>query len=375
MNGRIRPNKSLYRTLSYNELKVLKGMAELLLAENFIKDTQKLSHEDKLHHFNLRITLNERVEQNTLHITINFGNAERIDNDLMKTLARQYMDGIGYGDQPYLVYRHNDAAHEHLHVVTTNLRPDGSQIVLDREQLRASHRLTGRLEKKYALIRFEKATLREGEKSNLNPAARVIYGKAPTRDSINRVLSSVIDQYKYTNLDEFNAILREYNIKADRGSEGSFLYKCKGLLYQVLDDNGRNIGKCIKASSFPVKPTLTNLEKKFALNESLRQEYRQRITVSVDWSLAGRAAPNWSEFKESLRKDNISVVAQEGKKGSQGSIYFIDHQAKSVFEGAGIGTKYSMSAIRERCAPDQDLAQELGLILEDELTHRLHHGL
>lgn len=374
MNGRIRPNKSIYSTLSYNELKVEKGKAELLLAENFIKDRPKLRREDSLHHFNQRISLNDRAEQTTLHITINFGHGEKIDNDLMQILARRYMEGIGYEDQPYLVYRHHDAAHEHLHVVTTNLRADGSQIVLDREDLRASHRLTRQLEKEYSLMKFEKAALTETEKQKLNVGYRVVYGNEPTRDSISRVLNIVIDNYKYTTLDELNAILRSHNVKADRGSEESFLYQCKGLLYQVLDDQGHQLGKCIKASSFPRKPTLSNLEKKFIINEPLRQESRQRVALAIDWTLAG-TAPDWPQFKEALERESISVVVQEIKKDSQAAVYFIDHQAKCVFEGAGMGVQYSMKAIRERCAPERAQTQEQGLELEEKLSHRLHLGL
>lgn len=38
------------------------------------------------------------------------------------------MERIGFGEQPYLVYKHNDAAHTHVHIATINIKPDGKRI-------------------------------------------------------------------------------------------------------------------------------------------------------------------------------------------------------------------------------------------------------
>ena len=65
--------------------------------------------------------------------------------------------------------------------------------------------------------------------------------------------------------------LQQYNVLADRGSEGSRVHKNHGLFYRILDEKGNTIGVPIKASSFHNKPTLKYLEERFAANETARQ--------------------------------------------------------------------------------------------------------
>ena len=85
---------------------------------------------------------------------------------------------------------------------------------------------------------------------------RVQYGKAETKRAITNVLDHVLPTYKYASLAELNAILQQYNIIADRGSEDSRIYQSKGLVYRVLDSNGEKVGVPIKASLIYSKPTL-----------------------------------------------------------------------------------------------------------------------
>ncbi|WP_370583478.1 relaxase/mobilization nuclease domain-containing protein [Pedobacter sp. ASV12] len=59
------------------------------------------------------------------HISLNFEASEKIDNTKMQQIAIAYMELIGFGDQPYLVYRHNDIAHQHTHIATTSIQRDG----------------------------------------------------------------------------------------------------------------------------------------------------------------------------------------------------------------------------------------------------------
>lgn len=60
----------------------------------------------------------------------------------------------------------------------------------------------------------------------------------------------VLNQYKYSNLPELNAVLKQCNIMADRGSEDSKIFQTRGLVYRILDQEGNLIGVPIKASSF-----------------------------------------------------------------------------------------------------------------------------
>jgi hypothetical protein len=73
-------------------------------------------------------SMNSRVKTNTLHIILNFDRDDKPDVNTLQQIAAAYMEKIGFGDQPYLVYQHKDASHPHLHIVTTNVQVDGNRI-------------------------------------------------------------------------------------------------------------------------------------------------------------------------------------------------------------------------------------------------------
>ncbi len=122
-------SRSIARSLSYNEEKITLGKAECITADNFLKDLSRMTPEDKLHHFQRRMDLNDRV-RTSQHITLNFDPSDELSNGQMRQIATLYMKEIGFERQPYLVYRHHDAGHPHCHIVTTHIRRDGSPLDL-----------------------------------------------------------------------------------------------------------------------------------------------------------------------------------------------------------------------------------------------------
>jgi hypothetical protein len=167
----------------------------------------------------------------------------------------------------------------------------------------------------------------------------------------------VINQYKYTSLPELNAILKLYNVTADRGSEDSRMFQQKGLTYRVLDEGGNKIGTPIKASAFFMRPTLGNLEKKFVENETLRAPFRKRLQTNIGWIL-NKEPGSLESFVRELEKENISAISRKGKDGVIYGISYVDHKMKSVFNGSDLGKEYSAKAILDKCSGRNQLKQE-----------------
>jgi len=116
MVAKIVIGKSIRGILNYNESKVSAGDAKLILASGFAGEIERVNFKQKLARFENLNLLRPSVKTNALHITLNFDVAEKLDNLKIQQIAMAYMDRIGFGDQPYLVYRHNDVAHQHIHV-------------------------------------------------------------------------------------------------------------------------------------------------------------------------------------------------------------------------------------------------------------------
>ena len=352
MYAKIGTNKNISRTLSYHERKIIHGNAELLLSANFMKDQEELSRKDKLFHFQRIIALSQIAKEVTLHIFLNFHPDDKLSNQQMSTLAQEYMQKAGLGERPYLVYRHNDTVHPHMHVVSTTIKDNGRSMELHDLKFKESDLITQELEIKYSLLKWEKGKERQAEYATWNNAQRIRYGQDPIHPAMTHVLNVVIDKYKYTSLQELNAILRLYNVRALRGQPSSVLYKKKGLLYCALDEKGKTVGQPIKASAFHNKPTLKNLEKRFAFNLSLRQPYQSRITNAIEWTLAKRSL-DLAALRAALQKEHITTILQKDRSGQPLNIWYLDQQTHCIFDGAALGDRYTAQGLQQHCMSEQ----------------------
>src|SRR5258708_35997376 len=151
-----------------------------------------------------------------------------------------------------------------------------------------------------------KQQLRQQEQK-IDGIQRIRYGEQSIARSMSRVLEYVTENYKYTSLQEFNTVLRLYNLEAYRGKEQSQLYQHRGLLYRVLDEHGKYIGVPLKASFFDCKPTLDNLEKKMVQNQALKQQAREHMTFRVQWNLVKNSA-TMQLLTQKMTQDKIYMV-------------------------------------------------------------------
>jgi hypothetical protein len=345
----IKTGQSIHRTFNYNENKVKEGKAECIGAGNFGMDADKLTNTIKLNRFTKQLCLNENVKVNTVHISLNFDVSEsNLSKEKLLEIADTYMDKTGFGNQPYLVYQHHDSGHPHLHVATINIQSDGKRIDLHHLGIRKSEPARKEIEELFGLVKAQDQKKRE---YNLEPISqRVQYGKLESKKAIQNVLNFVVKNYKYTSLPELNAVLKQYNVWADKGSENSRVAQHNGLLYHILNADGKPIGVPIKASSFYSKPTLENLEKKYGTNEVIRSPNKSRIKSAIDMAFIKDSIIVLPQLIKALEKEGINTVLRQNDDGILYGITYVDHKTKCVFNGSALGKAFSAKGIQERCA-------------------------
>lgn len=348
MVARITTPGSIRQSLNYNEQKVKSEQAVLLHAEGFLKDTEQLNFTDKLMRFKGLIELNDRAKTNTLHISLNFDNADKIDREKLVDIATEYMQKIGFKEQPYLVYQHYDAGHPHAHIVTTNIRVDGSRIDTFNIGRNQSEKARKEIQIAYDLVRADNMKTKQDV---LKPAyvKKIQYGRSETKKAITNVLNEVLNTYKYSSLPELNAVLKQYNVLADRGGENSRIFKNNGLVYRILDENGNKIGVPIKASDFYSKPTLKFLEVKFQQNEVEKQSKKSWVRTAIDLALLKNPNHSVNSLIKALEKEGIKTVLRQNDQGLMYGITYVDYRTQCVYNGSDLGKQYSAKAIQERC--------------------------
>lgn len=353
----IKTGHSIQRILNYNENKVKEGVAEAISAANYPMDVKQLSFNNKLNRLLNQAALNENVSRNSVHVSLNFDPSEKVSNEQLKEIADTYMQKIGFGEQPYLVYQHFDAGHPHIHIVSVKVRDDGRRIDTQNIGRNQSEKARKEIEIAYNLVKAESIKNEYELKSAYTQ--KVQYGKSDSRRAIANVLDAILNTYKYTSLPELNAVLMQYNVMADRGSEHSRVYQHGGLLYRILDEKGNPIGVSIKASSFHNKPTLNYLEERFPLNEAARQSHKARVKNVINLAFLKQPKLSVQALVSTLEKEGINTVIRQNADGIIYGLTYVDHQTKCVFNGSALGKPYSAKSILERCIePKETSAQK-----------------
>ncbi|MBB5395163.1 relaxase/mobilization nuclease domain-containing protein [Mucilaginibacter sp. AK015] len=348
MVAKIKSGKSLIGALNYNENKVKQGKAKLIVAPGYPKDPAQLSFQDKLLRLTDLAARNERTKTNTVHISLNFANGEHLPDEKLQVISNDYMKGIGFENQPYLVYRHFDAGHPHIHIVTTNIKRDGYRISLHYLGQNESEKARKTIEINHGLVKAE-----EQQKQKPDLKAEVIpadYGQSEAKRTVTNILGYVVRAYKYTSVPELNAVLRQYRIEADRGSKESRMYARAGLVYWMLDKQGHKIGVPIKASTIYGKPILKTLEEKFKLNEQLRKPYKADLIATLESILTKPVTQR--DLQNKLREKDVQVILRRNEEGRLYGVTFIDQKNKAVFNGSDLGKAYSANQLASQLLPD-----------------------
>lgn len=349
MVAKIKFGKSMRGILTYNETKVEKNEATIILASGFAVDIDRLNLDQKIQRFRNLTDLNPTVKTNAMHISLNFDASDKLYLAKLQQISQVYMEQIGFGEQPYIAYQHLDAAHPHIHIATTLMQKDGK-----RKFTHNMGRLVSEPARKAIEIEFDLIKAEGRKQKNSLVIKPAVYGQKPTKQVIGSIVLSVRQNYAFTSLAEFNAILGQFNIRADRGNEETAMFEKKGLLYSVLDEKRNPIGIPIKASSFYDQPTLKNLEKDFQAGMEKRKPLKENLKKRIDWVFQKYNAFTRNTFVNELAKQQIGIVFRHNEKGMIYGLTFVDHRLKTVFNGSDLGKDYSARSITEKfSAQDQ----------------------
>jgi hypothetical protein len=309
---------SFRSTLHYHERKVRSGKAVLIVVGNFLKEDAELTIADKIGWFERLHGLNSRVHFPTLHVFISFSGRHDLSSGQMGRIATDYMDLIGFGEQPFLVYRHLDTGLPHMHIVSTTIRFEGGTIRT--HNLAAGKSLAAKdlLTEKYKLYKPPvQPPIGRG------PLRRRQYGDVEVGEYIGEVIGYVLGEYSFSSLTELNAVLTMYNVQADPGLAGGRIHTYKGLTYHMVDETGVRMGMPVPAAVLPSKPTLAALEQLAISKNGAYLQLKDSLEVRVrplpdDWP------DTWPAVVRRLNQQKIRLLPLVNKEGALYDAVFID---------------------------------------------------
>ena len=134
MIAKIGKGSNMYGAILYNQQKVDKENGAVLLL-NKIPDTvdgrYSVAYFNKC--FEPYLSANIKTEKTVRHISLNPDPSDKVSDEQFMQMAQEYMERMGYGDQPYIVFKHNDISREHLHLVSLRVDENGHKLSHDFE--------------------------------------------------------------------------------------------------------------------------------------------------------------------------------------------------------------------------------------------------
>jgi len=346
MVAKVISGKNIRGVLQYNENKVNEDLATCIHASGFGVPAANLSFSSKLLRFEKLLQLNPKVRTNTLHISLNFDPSEQLLLNKLVQISSEYMTRIGFGNQPFLVYKHHDAGHPHVHIITTNITSSGKRIDIHNIGRNQSDKARKEVENIFNLVKADSKKVQYTQLLKPIDLQKATYGKSETKRSITNIVRTVAKSYRFTSLPEFNAVLRQYNVIADRGSESSAMFQKGGLIYSIVNAEGQKVGVPIKASSVYDKPTLKFLESQYKLNELLRLPFRENLKSKIAEQL--NLAYSAQDLIRRLKDKNAAVILRQNKDGIVYGLTYIDHNSRTVFNGSDLGKEYTAKRVFEK---------------------------
>ena len=243
MIAKISATENLGGALGYNFKKVQHNEASVLCVNELREGFDGTYRIDKvLRDMQALIPEKCRTKKAVFHCSLNPHPDEKLSDETLMQIAREYMEALGYGYQPYIVFKHNDIAREHIHIVSLRVDSRGQKIN-DKFEKRRSKQITDALERKYSLIPSSKVTDKAvKETPKIDTTQRNI------KEQVSNVVRMALKHYHFCSLGELNAILSVYNLAVEEVKTEFRGKKYDGLVYVPTDDKGNKAGTPIHAS-------------------------------------------------------------------------------------------------------------------------------
>ena len=234
MIGKQTKGKSFIGVLEYLEKR---DKAELIGGNMAGKTADILAAE-----FKISTELNPKLSKAVYHASLSLPNNEKLNNEIWQAIALDYLKGMGFDGSQYVVYRHEDKKHDHIHIVASRIKVTDGSTVNDSWDYRRSEKQIRELEHKYELTTTPLSQDSERRRQTSGELRQI----ERTGEKSTRVkLQTLIDEATKESL----TMPKLINCLKDWGIDALVSYtrtgKVKGISYQLegIAFSGTHLGK------------------------------------------------------------------------------------------------------------------------------------
>ena len=345
MVANIRSGSSPGGALYYNKEKVDRDEAEILYWQKMLEPFDKHGRMDvdaSMESVRPYLEANCRTTNTVFHVSLNPSPEDKLTDEQLREIANEYMQKMGYGNQPYIVFKHKDIDREHLHVVSLRIDENGRKLSRDYEARRSMDILRS-LEQKYGLhpsVKGQEQTDREGLR-------KVNYPEGNVKQQVSSVVRSCLRNYKCSSYGELRTLLEQFNVSVEERTGTIDGRNYAGIVYGAMTEDGYGVGTPFKSSKIGKDVGYRALQKYYEKSKcQLKDEGAlDRLRQCVRDAMSPYNTRD--EFRRLLKADNIDAIFRINPVGRIYGVTFIDHKAGIVANGSLLGKEFSANAFDE----------------------------
>lgn len=306
----MKENGSLVYLTSYHVRKVELGKAKLLSSKFW------------------PFTSSDDEEAKVVHLIVNWHPEEGMTENLARELVEVLMERVGLAYHSRIAYFHTDTALPHVHVLLKPTDINGGPTAFE-EVKKNLKKVTQQLEREYDLRRthpnpdqevFQWADLQQDDIRIMNLPDKWYKGKKDRskKELFNNALSLTLGHYRFTTLEEFNAVLGLYGAKGVKGEPGN-------LYFVALNDAGKPAGMPLNPRQLSGRISMRILEHKMKLynEDQAKEDAARRIRVQVDQGLVHSALQKMDFFLDYCRTKGLTLTLTSPKGDINPGIIYI----------------------------------------------------
>ena len=319
----------------YNEMKAAAGVAQLMAMENV---SEALRHNVEILHL-FGLDASSEIERYLKDHSQTYGNTKTsrfqfhvsasvkgrvMSPEELTDFARELMNGMGYARQPYFVYAHHDTDNNHVHILSTRIKPNGFPI--------SDHQ----------------------DRRRLNECANRILA-SDIRKDIDHIFC-----YDYESEGQFANIVTAHGYKMEKMPDGYRLFKCGGdagnipigyILNRITNNSTKrkDRAKQLRAIIRKYKTEIAegkcqNVENVKVSKGGKKKPIRTKSNSDIKKILDSNGQPLDKETQEKIQhlldtlktRFGIDILFQKDRNGQVRGYGIVDHAGKIAFDGSKV---------------------------------------
>ena len=337
----------MFGALAYNQNKVDNEDAKVLFSNRMLlNEDGNFSIGECMRSFEMQMPVQLSTKKPIVHISINPHPEDVLSDQQLADIAQEYMQKLGYGNQPYLVYKHEDIDRHHIHIVGLRVDENGKPLN-DKFEHRRSKQITRELEKKYNLHPAEKK-----ERTERPELKKVDYAAGDVKHQIGNAVKGACYGYRFQSFGEYKALLACYNVYAEevKGEINGTPYQ--GIVYSAMNDKGEKVGNPVKASRIGKSVGYEALERRMQKSGEVIKDKNLKEHTCRTVAAVMKTADNRRELERQLKQKGIDVLFRQNDSGRIYGVTFIDHNNRVVLNGSRLGKEFSANVFNETYSAD-----------------------